>query len=264
MSSSARPLIGISGCSHTFENGSEFYKVGEKYVTAIVTAAGGIPVMIPPIGDRSDFKGLLDRLDGVFFTGSPSMIEPHHYKGADAREGTEFDPNRDATTLPLLRLALDGGIPIFCVCRGHQELNVALGGTLYQHVHDEPGMMDHRGDKSDGFDGQYRPAHDITIQPGGLLERIYGSTGRVKVNTVHEQAIHRPADRLRVEATTDDGLIEAVSVADAKAFALSVQWHPEHRFSLEEALNRKMFEAFGEAAAKRLKARESASASRAA
>lgn len=257
-STTSKPLIGISGCSSESEGGALFYKVGDKYVLSIAEAADAVPVMIPPIGGRHDFEALLDRLDGVFLTGSPSNVEPQHYRGSDFREGVERDPHRDSTTLPLTRLALERGVPLFAVCRGHQELNVVMGGSLHQHVEELPGKNDHRMDRSLEFNARYDKRHPVTIEPGGMLERLNGGAGEVMVNSLHAQAIDRLGDGLRVEAVSDDGLIEAVSIPDAPGFVLSVQWHPEHRIALQWPLSRAMFAAFGDAARARMAARSGA------
>lgn len=243
-----QPMIGIIACTQEADDGVRSFKVGEKYVRAIHAAAGAVPVMLPPLGAETDIDALLDRLDGLFLTGSPSNVEPRHYDGPAAREGVKNDPDRDATTLPLIEAVLARGLPLFCVCRGHQELNVALGGTLHQHVHELPGKRDHREPHDLPVSARYGAAHPIAIAEGGLLARINGGAEEVMVNSLHSQAIDRPADRLMVEAVADDDVIEAVSVKDAPGFALGVQWHPEHPTALEWPLSQAMFRAFGEAA----------------
>lgn len=242
------PLIGITACTQEGEDGVRSFKVGEKYVRAIHDAAGGVPVMLPPLGTATDIEALLDRLDGLFLTGSPSNVEPRHYDGPAARAGVKADPERDATTLPLIRAAIARGLPLFAVCRGHQELNVALGGTLHQHVEELPGKRDHREPSDLPVAARYGAAHPVVLEAGGLLARINGGAGEVMVNSLHSQAIDRPAERLTIEALSDDGVVEAVSVADAPGFALGVQWHPEHPTALEWPLSQAMFRAFGEAA----------------
>ncbi len=263
MSHEIHPLVGVSACtldSDEFRN----FKVGEKYVTSVSNGAGCLPVLIPPLGDWYDCRMLLERLDGLFLTGSPSNVEPHHYEGTPSREGVLHDPARDETTLPLIRSALDMGVPLFAVCRGHQELNVALGGTLYQHLEEVPGKDDHRMERHLPPDDRYRARHPVTVQPGGTLERLAGGAVEVMVNSLHGQAIDRPADGLFVEAISHDGVIEAVSVKDAKGFALSVQWHPEHPVALEWPLSQAMYRAFGDAARARQRSRSGGAAGAAA
>jgi len=216
-------------------------------------------MLIPALGDWFDPHDLAGRLDGLLLTGSPSNVEPHRYGGAPSRPGTAHDPLRDATTLPLIDAALADGLPLFALCRGHQELNVALGGTLHQTLHELDGKADHRSDKAAPYDERYRERHPVTLTPGGVLHGLAGGAGRVMVNSLHAQAIDRLADRLAVEAVSDDGVIEAASVRGAEAFALSVQWHPEHPIALEWPLSRAMFAAFGEACRQRRAMRAGAS-----
>jgi putative glutamine amidotransferase len=193
-----------------------------------------------------DVAGLLARLDGVFLTGSPSNVAPERYQAALEAEDTLLDPARDETTFALIEGALAAGIPLLAVCRGFQELNVALGGSLHQFVHRQPGFRDHRAKDADPLDIQYGPAHSVTACAGGLLARLLGDETRFTVNSLHSQGIDRLAPRLAVEARADDGLIEAVRVADAPAFALAVQWHPEWRV-LDNPTALPLFRAFGEA-----------------
>ena len=188
---------------------------------------------------------LLDSLDGILLSGSPSNVEPHHYGGADSRPGTAHDPARDATTLPLIRHSIARGVPLFAICRGLQEVNVALGGTLHQLVHEVPGRRDHRSRRSGDLDINYGPAHDVQVVPGGLLERLVGSR-RLTVNSLHQQGVDRLAPGTRLEAVADDGQIEAFSVPDAPGFVLAVQWHPEYK-ALENPVSTKLLDAFAAA-----------------
>ena len=261
MQPSALPVVGIP-CD-AFERGVyPSHGVGEKYIDAVGHGAGVLPILLPCLEEGRDLRALsahvdpvqlLDMLDGVFFTGSPSNVEPHHYGGAPSAPGTLHDPQRDATTLPLLRLAIARGVPLFCVCRGFQQLNVALGGTLHQRVHEVPGMMDHRDNDDDPREVQYALAHDIAVEEGGVLAPLVPGL-RARVNSLHWQGIERLAPGLRVEARAPDGLIEAVSVEGSKGFTLAVQWHPEWRFR-ENPFSVAMFAAFGAAVRARHAAR---------
>lgn len=255
MAHSVMPLIGVPACSTASDSGSTFFKVGEKYVASVMSGAGGIPLVIPALGHVDQFETMLAGLDGILLTGSPSNVEPFHYEGTPARDGVERDPRRDATTLPLIRLALERGVPIFAICRGHQELNVALGGSLFQHVQELPGRIDHRSDKTKVYNDQYDVAHSIDIVPGGMLEKLNGGALRADVNSLHEQAVDRLGSGLVVEAYAPDGTIEAMSLPTARAFTLSVQWHPEHPRSIIWPLSQAMFKAFGDAARARAQAR---------
>ena len=249
------PLIGVSACAISAGPGRQMFKVGDKYVNAVASAAGATPVMIPPLGPALDPDLLIDRLDGLFLTGSPSNVAPEHYDGPAFRADTARDAMRDATTLPLIRKAIARGLPLLAVCRGHQELNVALGGSLHQHVQELPGKADHRRNPDLAHEAQYEPAHEIRVRGGGPLAAINGGAGDARVNSLHAQAIDRLARPLRVEAESPDGVIEAVSMPDAPGFVLGVQWHPEHPVALRLPLNRAIFAAFGEAARAWLSAR---------
>jgi len=240
------PLIGVTSCLKP-RDGLHFHTVGDKYVEAVIIGSGGLPVLLPAIGDRLDPDMLLDRLDGLLVTGSPSNVDPARYGGPQAREDNLADPARDATTLPLIRRAVARGVPLLAICRGLQELNVALGGSLHQHVHELPGRFDHRSDKTRTYPERYGLAHPVTVTPGGRLQAILGGAGRVEVNSLHGQGIDRLAPGLAVEAVADDGTIEAVSVEDARGFALALQWHPEWGVA-ENAVSRRLFAAFGDAA----------------
>jgi putative glutamine amidotransferase len=263
-----RPLIGVSACLKENGRGGWTHSVGDKYVQAAVRAVGGLPVIIPAFGPEFEAEQgviealdrLLDHVDGVLLTGSPSNVEPHHYEGDPSRVGTAHDPARDATILPLIRHAIDDGVPLFAICRGAQEVNVALGGTLHQMVHEVPGRRDHRSPRTADTDTNYAIAHPIEVVEGGLLHRLLGQR-RAMVNSLHAQGVDQLAPRARIEAIADDGQIEAFSVPDASAFTLALQWHPEHR-APENPLSMKLFDAFADAcharAARRLGVRAAA------
>lgn len=222
-----------------------FHMVGEKYLQALIDGANAMPFIIPVLADHLDMHAVLDEIDGLFLTGSPSNVEPHHYAGEPSEQGTWHDPHRDAATLPLARKALAIGMPLFAVCRGFQELNVALGGSLHQKVHEVPGYDLHKENPDDPLEVQYGPAHEINLVDGGLLQRLAG-TSTATVNSLHSQGVARLADGVSVEAVADDGLIEAFRVDDAAGFALAVQWHPEWQFAGNK-LSSAIFDAFGAA-----------------
>lgn len=234
---SSPTLIGIPACTKLI-TGYIQHATPARYGAALIAEAGAMPVLIPPEGDH--MLPLLDRLDGIMFNGSPSNVQPTRYGADYDATPQDHDPERDATTLPLIRAALERGIPILCICRGLQELNVALGGTLFQEVHKIPGRMDHRGGE-----GELRFAlkHDVTLS--GELARISGAE-TIKVNSLHGQAIDQLAPGLVVEAVAPDGTIEAVRVKDAPGFNIAVQWHPEWEVSSYPDRKR-LFNAFGEA-----------------
>ena len=243
----ARPgaaVVGISACVRTI-GPHPFHAAGDKYVVAISHGAGALPLILPSLGDWYDTADLLARVDGLLFTGSPSNVEPYHYQGTPSVPGTDHDAWRDATTLPLIRAAIDAGVPLLAICRGIQELNAALGGTLHQHIQEIPGKLDHRGRPELETAQRYAPVHDVALVPGGFFATLSGAS-RLRVNSLHAQGIDRLADQLRVDATAPDGIVEAVTVKDARGFAVGVQWHPEWRF-WEDGVSRALFAAFGQA-----------------
>jgi putative glutamine amidotransferase len=223
-----------------------FHTVNERYTAAVIDAAGGLPVLIPAIGPKTDCCAVLDRLDGLLITGSPSNVEPHHYGGPPSIEGTLHDPDRDATTLPLIREAVRRDLPILAICRGIQELNVALGGTLYQRIFDMPERFNHRRRRRPGIpeEERYGPAHSVKLTEGGRLVALAG-TSEIMVNSLHGQGIDRPAPDLMVEAVAPDGQIEGVSLPGAR-FVIGVQWHPEYK-AVENPFSLALFRSFSQA-----------------
>lgn len=248
-----KPIVGIPADRREY-TGHPFHMTGEKYLAAIVRSADAVPLIIPVLSEMLDLKALLRHVDGVLLTGSYSNVEPHHYEGEPSDEGTLHDPHRDALTLPLIRLLLDHAVPLFAICRGYQEFNVAMGGSLHQKVIEVPGYHNHLDDPDDPLDVQYGPSHPVVLTEGGLLHDLTGQATAM-VNSLHEQGVAKLGEGLSVEAVADDGLIEAFRVADAPAFNLGVQWHPEWR-STEDELSTAMFKAFGDACRERASRRQ--------
>jgi putative glutamine amidotransferase len=242
MPSRRMPIVGIPACVRKI-NERVFHTVAEKYPNAVIEAAGCLPILIPAVGARIDPWGMLDALDGLLLTGSPSNVHPSEYGCEPTHPETLHDLARDATTLPLIREAVRRDLPILAICRGIQELNVALGGTLHQRVAEVPGRMSHRPRK-DSPDGPYGPAHSVALTPGGLLAGLTGSS-EIMVNSLHSQGIDRSAPDLQVEGVAPDGQIEAVRLPAAR-FVVGVQWHPEHK-ALENPVSRALFAAFSQA-----------------
>jgi putative glutamine amidotransferase len=238
------PIVGIP-CDRRMVGAHPFHVVGEKYILAVRDAAGAVPLLVPVLPDPISVDEVLASVDGLLFTGSPSNVAPKHYGGPAPREGVLQDEHRDATTLPLLKAAIERGLPVICLCRGFQELNVAFGGTLHQHVEEVPGRSDHREDKHASLDVQYGPAHEVRVSEGGLLVKVTEERS-FRVNSLHSQGIDRIAAALHADAVAPDGTIEAVSMPKAKGFLLGVQWHPEWRWR-ESAVSRNIFAAFGDA-----------------
>jgi putative glutamine amidotransferase len=242
------PVIGIPADRRLYAK-HYFHMVGEKYIQAVAQGASALPVLVPALGAEIDLPSLLDACDGLLFTGSASNVEPHHYGGPASEPGTLHDPNRDATTLPLIREAVGAGLPVLAICRGFQEMNVAYGGTLNPKLHEVPGNLDHRDDESLPLDVQYAPIHDVLLEPGGQLRKIAG-TDRLRVNSLHSQGVDTLGSDLAVEARAPDGVIEAFRVEHAPTFALGLQWHPEWQFA-KDSFSRALFAAFGLASRQR-------------
>lgn len=240
----SKPLIGIPADRRVLDP-HPFHMVGEKYIAAVRDGAGAIPFLIPALGDSIDADDILSRVDGLLLTGSPSNVEPHHYNGDPSRPGTLHDSHRDATTLRLIKRALENGVPMFAICRGYQELNVALGGSLHQHVHEQEGYHLHKENPDDPLDVQYGPSHEVHLVEGGLLRKLAGRD-TVVVNSLHSQGVARLADGVTVEAVADDGLVEGFYVDGATSFALALQWHPEWKVT-ENEFSMKIFKSFGDA-----------------
>lgn len=242
-------MVGIV-CDRKKVGDHAFHMVGEKYIDAVRNGSRAIPLLIPVLNPPLAAEEILHCVDGLLFTGSTSNVSPHWYSGPEARRHTLLDEARDATAIPLIRAAERAAMPMLCICRGFQELNVAFGGTLHQHLHEVQGFSDHRaGERKSALDDQYSPAHEVRIAPGGLFSELlpdYAATGRFDVNSLHGQGIDRLAPRLRIEAEAPDGAIEAVSMDDSKAFLLGVQWHPEWRHG-DNPISRAIFTAFGDA-----------------
>lgn len=248
-----KPLIGVPADRRIVEP-HPFHMVGEKYLDALIKGADSLPLITPALPGDVDIDELLAQFDGIFLTGSYSNVEPHHYDGEPSEEGTLHDPHRDAVTLPLVKRAIETGVPLFAVCRGFQELNVALGGTLHQKVHEVAGYHNHLENKEDPLDTQYGPSHPVNLVEGGLLRELAGSETAM-VNSLHSQGVAKLADGVSVEAVADDGLVEAFRVDEADGFALAVQWHPEWRV-MENEFSTSIFKAFGDACRVRAKQRQ--------
>lgn len=247
-----RPLIAVPA-DRRIIGLHPFHLVGEKYIRAVIDGAGAVPLLVPALPGEIDVDELLAHVDGLLLTGSVSNVEPRHYEGPASDTGTLHDPERDATVLPLIPKAIEAGVPLLGICRGFQEMNVAFGGTLAQKLHEVDGHLDHREDEEAALEVQYGPAHDVVLEPGGLLRALAGSD-RVRVNSLHSQGIDRLGEGLQVEARAPDGVIEAFRVRRAPRFAVAVQWHPEWQV-MSNSLSRALFAAFGAASRERAQLR---------
>ena len=236
-------LIGVSADCKMID-GRPYHSVGEKYLQAVIVGAQSVPLIIPALTDSTPLSEWLDRLDGILLTGSPSNVHPSLYDQPPSQEHEPYDQARDELTMRLIRLVLEKGIPLLAICRGMQELNVALGGSLHAALHELPNRLDHRHIESDDVDEWYGLQHTVQLSAGGQLVRLTG-TDNLRVNSLHRQGIAELADGLAVEGVAPDGTVEAVSVKDAKAFAVGVQWHPEYNVS-SDAFSKRLFATFGE------------------
>lgn len=249
----ARPVVGLSADFKLIEP-HDYHCVGDKYVRAVIDAADALPVLLPALPDKLQPEEVIGMIDGLLLTGSYANVHPRHYDGGDPYEGSPLDTVRDELTLRLIPVALEHGVPLFGICRGFQEINVALGGSLHQKVHEEPGYGLHKEDDDQPLEVLYGPAHAIHLEEGGILAGLSDSNEQT-VNSVHGQGIAELAAGLVVEAHADDGLIEAFRIADAESFALAVQWHPEWK-PLENTFYTATWRAFGDACRQRAATRK--------
>ncbi len=248
-SAAPRPIVLVPACNRPLGE-HPFHVAGKKYIDA-VRLAGCQPLVVPG-ALPGEIDALLDLADGVLLTGSQSNVHPSHFDEAVLDASLPLDPERDAWVLPLIPRALARGIPLFAICRGFQETNVALGGTLHQAVQDVAERHDHRAPGQAAAELQYGPAHDVEVQPGGVLASVLNGVSDsseascIRVNSVHGQGVNRLAEGLRVEAVAPDGLVEAFSVPGARGFNLGVQWHPEWQ-AATNPVSLRLFQAFGAA-----------------
>jgi putative glutamine amidotransferase len=236
------PIIGLSSCRKMGEY--EYHSVYHKYI-AVILSLGALPVIIPAVGDVTDLKPLLARIDGILLTGSNSNVQPKLYNADYAMERPYDDRCRDATTLPMINEAVERGLPLFGICRGLQEMNVALGGTLLQEINRLSGKLMHHRGIGQPLDALFDQTHEIDIMPDSWLNG-WVHESRLVVNSVHTQAIDRLSGSLALEALAPDGTIEAVRAKNVPGFAYGVQWHPEYHYD-QNPLSQAMFTAFGTA-----------------
>lgn len=253
-----KPLIGISCCTKFFGTfGMPNHAASNTYIRATDLVVGGVPVLLPANGDKADIPTLLSRLDGIILTGSRSNVNPANYNGPAHAEGTPEDDARDAVTLPLIRAAVAAGVPVLAICRGLQEMNVALGGSLHQRLQDLPDRMDHSTPMQPLPKLRTGKAHAVRITQGSWLHRAAGRL-EIPVNSLHNQGIDRLASVCVADAVAPDGTIEAIH-ARSTGFAVGVQWHPEYDWD-HDAVSRRIFETFAEAVSARLRGVSTAAA----
>ncbi|NND48907.1 MAG: gamma-glutamyl-gamma-aminobutyrate hydrolase family protein [Rhizobiales bacterium] len=245
------PLVGLPGDTDA-RGGFTYHRSDGKYLRAVLEVSGALPVIVPALAGL-DPRAMIAHLDGVVVTGAVSNVHPAHYGAELTTEAEPHDPARDAGAFGLIHAALEADLPLFAICRGIQELNVALGGTLHTAVHEIEGRIDHRDPGDEDMDVRYGPRHKVVLEPGGLLAAITGKA-ELMVNSLHRQAIDRLAPGLVVEARAEDGTIEAVRVETATSFTLAVQWHPEYD-AARNPDSHALFRAFADAVRKRVEKR---------
>ena len=242
-----KPIVLVPACHRRVEEHLS-HTVGKKYTDG-VRLAGCQPLLFTTIEGADELSDLLDLADGVLLTGSPSNVHPRHFGEPVHDTSLPLDPDRDAATLALIPQAIARGIPVMAICRGFQEVNVALGGSLFQAVHEVDGQLDHRGTDEGPLEAVYGLAHSVDLEPGGLLAGLL-KREKIEVNSVHGQGVKRLAPGLRVEARAPDGLIEAFSLdggaTPSPGFLLGVQWHPEWQAHLNP-VSTQLFKEFGRA-----------------
>lgn len=239
-----KPVVLIPCNRHEIQD-APAHVVKHQYIRPLVEVSDCIPLLIPAIGTDFNIHDLAGKIDGILLTGSPSHVSPACYGAEREFEDSYLDTHRDDMTIPMIKEALDMDLPIFAICRGFQELNITLGGTLHQYVHKLDDKLNHRAHPDIPFKDVFTyMSHDVTIEDGGMFEKI-SLPKTFKVNTIHTQGIDKLGNGLRIEARAEDGLIEGISLPDKK-FVIGTQWHPEGDF-WQNPPDKKLFESFGNA-----------------
>jgi putative glutamine amidotransferase len=251
MSSTSKPVVGVIGNAHTINDRHNVHFVGQRNLRAIAEVAGALPLMFAGAPDLTDTDALLGAVDGILLTGARANVHPTHFRMAADPRHEPYDHDRDAMALALIRACVDRGVPLFGICRGLQEMNVAFGGSLHPEIRELPGRMNHRAPRLEN--GEVHPCplvvfadrHEVRLATDGVFASLLGCES-IRVNSLHGQGILEPGARVVVEGVAEDGTIEAIRIADAPAFALGVQWHAEYD-PQRNPVNRALFEAFGAA-----------------
>ncbi len=246
-----KPVVGVIANAHVVESRFAVQAVGERNLRAVADVAGALPLMFAGAPEITDIDDLLGVVDGILLTGARANVHPARFRAEPNPKHEPYDEGRDALALSLVEACVARGVPLFGVCRGFQEMNVAFGGSLHPEIRELPGRMNHRMPRLET--GEIHPdptvifadRHDVSLVPGGAFARILGRE-TIRVNSLHGQGILEPGERVVVEGVAEDGTIEAIRIADAPGFALGVQWHAEYD-PQANAVNRALFQAFGEA-----------------
>ena len=248
-----KPVVGVIGGPHKVEGRFTAQRVGERNLRAVAEVAGALPLMFAGTAAITEAEALLEAVDGILLTGARTNVHPSRFGRPEDPRHEPYDPERDDLAFALIEACVERGVPLFGICRGFQEMNVAFGGSLHPEIRELPGRMNHRmprlpnGEPHPDLAVIFADRHDVRLTPAGVLSRLLGCEV-IRVNSLHGQGIHEPGKRIVVEGIAEDGTIEAIRVADSPAFALGVQWHAEHD-AAHNPINRKLFEAFGAALA---------------
>ena len=250
-----RPVVGVIGNTQHLDGRFPIQFAGERNLHAVVEVAGALPLIFAGDPELTDIQALLDTADGILLTGARANVHPTRF-GVDPDPAHEpYNERRDDVALALVQACIEKGVPLFGICRGLQEMNVAFGGTLHPEIRNLPGRINHRMPRLPNGEIHPDPAvifadrHDVALVKDGAFARLLGCE-RIRVNSLHGQGILEPGRRVVVEGIADDGTIEAIRISDAEGFALGVQWHAEHD-ARKNPVNRALFEAFGRALADR-------------
>lgn len=241
----ARPIVGIIGNAYLINDEYPAQACGTHNIEAVSNVAEAVPFVVPSTPDYVSVAELINSCDGFVFTGGRPNVHPEEYGEEETEAHGFFDRDRDRLTLPLIRAAVDAGLPVLGICRGFQEFNVAYGGTLYPEIRDLPGRMNHRMPPDGTLEEKFALRHEIALDQASIFSQIFGSD-RVMTNSLHGQGIKTAGERVLIEGHAPDGTPEAIRIKDAASFALAVQWHPEYQ-AANDPVSKPLFEAFGKA-----------------
>ena len=246
-----KPVVGVIGNAQVVNDRFNVQVVGQRNLRAVAEVAGALPLMFPAMPDVTDIDALLGAVDGILLTGARANVHPTCFGVEPDPRHEPYDQDRDAVALNLVKACVDRGVPIFGICRGFQEMNVAFGGSLHPEIRDIPGRMNHRMPRLENGDIHPDPTvvfadrHEVRLVPEGYFAKLLGCES-IRVNSLHGQGILDPGKRIAIEGVAEDGTIEAICINDAPAFAVGVQWHAEYD-PQSNPINRALFQAFGEA-----------------
>jgi putative glutamine amidotransferase len=240
-----RPVIGIIGNAHLINDEYPVQSVGVSNIEAVAALTGALPLMVPSMPGVGSIADLLAACDGFVLTGGRPNVHPSHYGVEPTEKHGTFDPDRDAVTLPLIRECVARGVPVFGICRGFQEFNVAFGGSLHPEIREMPGRMNHRMPPDGTLEEKFEHRHMVRLAPGGQFHRVLGSD-EVMVNSLHGQGILDRGARVVIEGYAPDETPEAIVIEGAAGFAMAVQWHPEWN-AANDPVSRPLFQALGSA-----------------